>query len=479
MSLAGLRSMIAEEQATRPPPSTATTVLSRSTAHGPEKEDYSVDSAAAAAAWVESAFQRSCLADVGWEAVRGLVESEIAGFVRSRSSDPSDASITSMLVGSDLYRRQRIDAEINPLLLEPPFMLPDVRESLQRHATQDISAKMHEALSSERVQRSPQLAQFRDRVRNIFGSAVRQRQDALPGSSRALVMGQGLAQLLQGHSSDKSLEQLQRLRRCRLPESVRGFLWEALLLDPEKLAHIRSVVEDKLARENLASDGGSIGSKSSNLLQRMCRNILENPQLAPFTRSPDTATRLVAAMNYQFLYASSKLASHVLLLLPLLKTFPEAGPAELVTMLNALCERVLPGAGEVRAMSVRLQQHLGRVEPAMLERMTLLARTPPPDLDLPHVASIGDYKLVVESRSVLPLLDLWGSTGFVGAAEVERCYFVWDQCILGGSAEFLEEFGRLALPLLKPEVMGALDSGDLYKIFSDTKDVVPWSTLLA
>lgn len=462
-------------------PSSASTVLTRSTGYQQNQDEYDLNSTAANETWVRAALQRTCLPDVGWPQVRNLIEAEVAPFVERRSATSvRDATITEMMFGSDLFHRQRISAQPNPLLLEPPFMLPDVRQSLEEQARPETLSELRKALEARTVKSSSALAEFTERVERVFGVAVHNRQHQLPGADFSDVMGQGLAQLLSQCSRDVSIARLQHLRRCRLPMSVRAYAWQTVLLDQEKLEAISAAVHEKVARERLGDpqDMTALKSKHNNMIQRMCRNMLENPQLEPYTLSPDTATRLIAVMNYHHVLDETSDATHVLLLLPLLQVFPETKPEELVTMLKVLYERVLPPKSQVRAISTRLQSYLGEKCPDMLARMQLLVQTPPPDLELPHVAAVGDYKATVESRSVLPYLDLWINAAFVGVTECDRCYFVWDQCILTGG-DFLEEFGQITLPKLQIEVMGALDSGDLFKIFSDTKDVVAWDELLA
>ena len=215
----------------------------------------------------------------------------------------------------------------------------------------------------------------------------------------------------------------------------------------------------------------------------MCRNILEAKQLAGFVQ-PETAIRLVAAMNLQQVLKGHVVASQTLLLLPLLCTFPDSKTVEIVTMLNTLIDTVMPTAATARDLSGKLLNEIKEHPPSegytenMWQRIALLIQQLPNDLDLPHVDTVGDYRAIVEARSALPLVDLWFSTGFVGIVDVERCLFAWDQCILTGN-DFWEEFGRILLPLLDREVMGALDSGDLYRVFSNTQDAIPWPTLLS
>ena len=181
--------------------------------------------------------------------------------------------MTASLTGSSIFRQHDIAAKIDPLQLEPPYMLPELRTALEQQCRTELAAEIHKVVTTPAVQQSDCRQEMREHVRRVFNAAVNARSAVLPGGRRSEVLGQGLTQLL-GADDQTGLMQLSKLRRCRLPSSLRSYGWSLKLMRPELLQRVIAVQDEQLKSQlttNAASEGTEIQTSSSNLIQRMCR----------------------------------------------------------------------------------------------------------------------------------------------------------------------------------------------------------------
>jgi len=148
--------------------------------------------------------ERTALADVDWDALEGKIERHLGEFIREKCTTPQEVAMMAEIVGPAVVQKHVPDeTPVDPLILEPVFMLPEMRMSLRRIIEQDLTLHMRAVLGREDVRTMPEYTTFKANVKHVFDAAVRERQTMLynhqaddPAAQADEVMGEALAQLL-------------------------------------------------------------------------------------------------------------------------------------------------------------------------------------------------------------------------------------------------------------------------------------------
>lgn len=151
-----------------------------------------------------SAVERTSLADVKWDALEAKIEVHLGAFIKEKATTPQEVAMMAEIVGPAVVQKHVPEhTKVDPLTLEPVFMLPEVRMSLRRIIEQDLALHMRGVLGKDSVQKTEEYTSFKDNVKLVFDAAVRERQTMLykhqpddPAAQADEVMGEALAQLL-------------------------------------------------------------------------------------------------------------------------------------------------------------------------------------------------------------------------------------------------------------------------------------------
>lgn len=433
--------------------------------------------------WVGSAIKRTALPDALWAPLQEKVELHLGEFIREKCTTKQEAAMMAEIVGPATVQRHT-DMQIEPMILEPVFMLPAVREALRSSVESDLQAFMRAVLSQPELRQTPQYKAFAMNTRKVFDSAVREQQTMVQEAQgeQALepvavtqadeVMGDALAQLLHGMPPLELTRRLQPLAGKRLPVSLRQFTWKRLLWDETRAASLAQQVLDQAAKHEVKDPAQS---KVANLLQRMTQNVCARDSLQAY-RHPETLTTLNIVLNHYYLVHEQYEARYAVLLLPILDVFPEATPSQLLDMLITFLSSCLPAQGDVRGHSAEVMRRLEGSHPALHAKLQTLMRTPPVRVVSYDHRSLGDRDAIIDSGSAERLLDVWFLHSVVGALDKEQCFHIWDQCFLQGWQE-LPKFCYLVVTALEEHIMKLLDAGELYDAFH-TPRLLPWEVFL-
>lgn len=88
--------------------------------------------------WVESAIQRTALPDANWEPLRVRIEDQLGVFICQRITTKEEAAMMAEVVGPATVGKYT-NVPIEPMVLEPCFMLPQIRKALRTSVQADLN----------------------------------------------------------------------------------------------------------------------------------------------------------------------------------------------------------------------------------------------------------------------------------------------------------------------------------------------------